>query len=81
MIAKEMGHAPGVPRPFGQIVVDRGLATRAQIDKALRAQRESDERGEPHKLIGIVLLEMGIISSTQLIQILKEYEQGRPQKA
>ncbi|MBI4230298.1 MAG: hypothetical protein HY608_05630 [Planctomycetes bacterium] len=74
MPAKKPDPEAGPPKPFGQLVVDRGFATRAQVEDALRAQRETDQAGHPHKLIGIVMLEMGFLSSTQLIEILKEYE-------
>ena len=42
------------------------------LRQALAVQKERDQLGESHKLLGIILLEMGAISSEQLIEILKK---------
>ena len=64
-------------KPIGQICVDRGYTTRERVEEALRIQKGMDDRGEPHKLLGIILLERGFISSAHLIEILRMYETER----
>ncbi len=53
----------------------RGFLTAAQVETALRAQRLLGERGQKHKLIGLVMLELGLLGTTELIEILKEISQ------
>lgn len=65
---------------FGEIAVRMNFATKNQIEKALKRQAELKKRGK-HKLIGIILLEMNILGSTELIAVLKEIEsQQQPKK-
>ena len=58
-------------RLFGRVAVGKGFVTEFQIDSALRQQRKLGEEGAKHKLIGMVLLEMGALGTTELIDILK----------
>lgn len=58
---------------FGEIARRLGYARPDDIEKALRTQRERAERGESHKLLGLILLEQGSIDTEQLIDILKHY--------
>jgi len=57
--------------PFGQVAVNLGFCTPQDVKKALAVQKELAAAGEPHKLVGMILLERGVISTTQLIQVLK----------
>ena len=59
---------------FGQLAVARGYCATKDVDRALKIQREQDLRGEKHRLIGIILISEGILSTTQLIEMLKDYE-------
>src|SRR2546421_5501144 len=56
---------------FGEAALQAGFITQPALEKALTVQHERDKKGESHKLLGIILLEMGAISSDQLIGILK----------
>jgi hypothetical protein len=56
---------------FGELCLGKGFIDNKALDKALTLQRSRDSQGESHKLLGIILLEMGAISSEQLIDILK----------
>jgi hypothetical protein len=56
---------------FGELCLGKGFIDNKALDKALTLQRARDTKGESHKLLGIILLEMGAISSEQLIDILK----------
>ena len=58
---------------FGQITIRMGFATSAQVQAALDVQDSLRKAGKP-RLIGMIMLEMGMISSEQLIEILKYYE-------
>lgn len=67
-------------KPFGQIAVQMGLATQAQVKKALQIQREEDAAGKTHRLLGIILVSEGFLSTSDLIAILKLYQQERRRK-
>ncbi len=57
--------------PFGQVAVRKGYVSEQQVYDALARQRGLGERGEKHKLIGMILLEMGALGTTELIDILR----------
>lgn len=63
--------------PFGQVAVRKGYVTGQQVETALAHQRGLRERGAPHKLIGMILLEEGFLSNAQLIDVLKTMELAR----
>ncbi|MCA8960611.1 MAG: UDP-glucose 4-epimerase, partial [Planctomycetes bacterium] len=60
---------------FGAAAVRLGFATPGDVQKALDRQAREEREGGGHKLIGLHMLEMGILSTSQLIDILKEYEE------
>ena len=57
---------------FGEAALADGYIQQGALEKALVVQRDRDQQGGSHKLLGIILLEMGAISSDQLIEILKK---------
>ena len=57
---------------FGQVAVRKGFATQQQVKDALERQVRVREETGKHKLIGLVMLEMGILGTTELIDILKD---------
>lgn len=59
---------------FGAIAQRKQYVSAEDVERALAIQKEINERGEPHKLLGIIMLEMGVLSSNQLLNILKEME-------
>ncbi len=67
------GLTMGKTLPFGQIAIRLGFATSAQVQAALEVQDSLRKAGRP-RLIGMIMLEMGMISSEQLIEVLKYYE-------
>lgn len=72
-----MNHNGAAKRePFGQVAVRRGVVSEQQVHEALTLQRRLHESGEKHKLIGMILLEMGALDTTDLIDILKSLEIG-----
>ena len=60
--------------PFGQIAIRMGFCAEEDIEKALEVQRGLKVEEKEHKLIGMILLEMRALSTTQLIQILQYYD-------
>lgn len=64
---------PARSEPFGARALMMGLATTEQIEKALDSQRRLAEHGEK-KLLGMILVEMQVLNTTQLLAILKTYE-------
>ena len=59
---------------FGEMAVKEGYLSAGTIDEALGIQRDRDGVGESHKLLGLILLEMGAISNEQLIRTLKQMQ-------
>lgn len=59
---------------FGQEAVRRGYCTTRDVDQALKVQQEQDRRGERHRLLGIIMIGEGLLSTAQLIEMLKSYE-------
>jgi type IV pilus assembly protein PilB len=54
--------------PLGQLLLRRGVLTNEQLENALAQQKECDER----KLIGEVLVEMGLASNSVVLETLAE---------
>ncbi len=61
---------------FGEAVVAAGYSRPEAVHRALELQRERDGIGESHKLLGLILLEMGELSSRQLIDVLRRMNGG-----
>jgi hypothetical protein len=61
--------------PFGQVAIRMGFVSESQVQAALGVQESMQKAGKQRRLIGMILLDLGMISSQQLIDILKYYEQ------
>lgn len=61
---------------FGEIAVGKGLATDKEIGKALKQQREFNEKDRIHKEIGLILTENGVLTPNDVKSILDE-QQGQ----
>ena len=62
---------------FGIVAIDKGFITAEQLIEALRIQVMGDiEQGE-HKLIGTILLEMGLVTGEQIDEVVKELMKKR----
>jgi hypothetical protein len=57
---------------FGQVAMRKGYVSERQVHDALARQRELTQGGSPHKLIGMIMLEMGALGTTELIDVLRE---------
>ncbi len=62
----------GSREPFGQTAIRKGYVTQPQVEEALSRQKEITQNGAPHKLIGMIMLEMGALGTTELIETLRE---------
>jgi len=74
--------APGAPdpaahEPFGQRALRLGFLSSEDRDRALAEQRRRDAAGQPHQLIGMIMVETGLLTTTQLLAVLKPYEEER----
>ena len=56
---------------FGTIAVDKGFITSAQLMDALAAQAHENVEQGTHRLIGQILLEQGLLTSTQIDEVLE----------
>ena len=57
---------------FGELAVKAGFITRRDLEAALQKQKEIVAKGEQHKLLGLILVEMGLLGNDQFIALLKE---------
>lgn len=60
---------------FGDIACRLGYVSQEDVQRALERQEREMQLGNQHKLIGMHMLEMGMLSISQLIEILKYYEE------
>jgi hypothetical protein len=75
MASKKKRENKSVERiPFGEMAVRKGYCTREEVEEALRVQRKLGERGRPRPLIGIILVQHGFITTGQLIDVLRTYQ-------
>lgn len=61
---------------LGELAVRKGYCTPEQIETALQIQREQKAAGQRPTLSGIILVQNGIISTEQLVDILRGYDEG-----
>lgn len=59
--------------PFGMRAVRMGLATVEQVEKALAVQKMLDKNGQ-HQLLGMIMVDLEILTTTQLLAVLHSYE-------
>ncbi len=55
---------------FGYIAVDKGFINEEQLAEAMMLQIREDLGGQPHRLIGQILLALGHIQKHQISQVL-----------
>ena len=55
---------------FGVIAVEKGFITIEQVAEAMKVQIRADMGKGIHRLIGAILLDQGLISNTQLNEVL-----------
>ena len=70
-----IAHSKNSPRkePFGARAMMLGFATTEQIENALARQQQLADSGEK-RLLGMILVEMQVLNTTQLLAVLRTYE-------
>ncbi|MHC4389835.1 MAG: UDP-glucose 4-epimerase GalE [Planctomycetota bacterium] len=56
---------------FGAIATSLGVIDQPKLEEALALQQELRRRGDGHKLIGLILLELGYLDTSGLVLVLK----------
>jgi mannitol/fructose-specific phosphotransferase system IIA component (Ntr-type) len=57
---------------FGEIAIDRGLASEEDVKEALQIQQKYEEKHKVHKEIGAIMTEKGILTPNDVKSILDE---------
>lgn len=66
---------------FGQIAVDLGFITHAQLKDALCRQIDENLAGGKHRLLGTILFDMDLMSSEQIEKVLNVLFSGHSNSA
>lgn len=57
---------------FGEILIQKGLATRQEVEEALKAQKEIRKTSQAQKSVGAILSEGGVIGPEDIDAVLEE---------
>ena len=60
------------PRLFGEVALEKGFVTVAQLYEALTIQARAEVRSEPYQFLGQILAELGYMSDKQVLDVLNE---------
>ena len=66
--------------PFGMRAVRMGLATVEQVEKALAIQKMLAQNGQ-RQLTGMIMVDLEMLTTTQLLALLHTYEVEKPSPA
>jgi hypothetical protein len=70
-LAKSPPHSTDIYGPrFGQIAVQLGYITSAQLDEALREQAADHRRGLRHRIIGAIFFDKSWMTAGQVNEVL-----------
>ncbi|MBD3379592.1 MAG: hypothetical protein GF408_03915 [Candidatus Omnitrophica bacterium] len=64
-------------RRFGEIAVSKGLASRKDIEEAIKTQKEYAENHKVQREIGAILTEKGILTPDDVKSILEEQQKNQ----
>lgn len=59
---------------FGEVAVRLGFVKPKEVQAVLKIQETERTARKKHRLIGLIMLDKGILDTTQLIAVLKEIE-------
>ena len=68
---------PGQKSRFGELAIKLGFVTDQDVERVLVEQERIRSEGRGHKMMGLCMVEMGLISTTQLVEILRHYDEGQ----
>lgn len=57
---------------FGEVALEKGYVTVAQLYEALTIQARAEARDEPFKFLGQILAELGYLTDRQVLEVLSE---------
>ena len=66
---------------FGIVAIDKGFITAEQLIEALKTQVIGAIEKKEHKLIGTILLEMGLVTRDQIDEVVIELANKRVSKS
>ncbi len=64
----------GDGKPFGQVAKRLGYCSQEDVQSALDQQRKLQVEEDTEKLIGMIMLDQGILTTDQLISVLRVLE-------
>lgn len=59
---------------FAEMAVRKEYCTQEDVDAALAKQAEMEDHEQHHKMLGLILLQDGIIDNTQFIDLLMDLD-------
>ncbi|MBW1767952.1 MAG: hypothetical protein JRJ65_13020 [Deltaproteobacteria bacterium] len=65
---------------FGFMAVKKGFITVEQLIEAMKIQVREEIKDGKHRIIGTILVEMGIMNTSQVNEVLESIEKGRAKK-
>ena len=65
--------------PFGELAVRKGYCSTEEVEETLHIQRKLASRGRPKPLTGIIMVQNGFISTGELIDVLRAYQEAPPE--
>ena len=65
---------------FGFMAVKKGFITVEQLIEAMKIQVREEIQDGKHRIIGTILVEMGIMNTSQVNEVLESIEKGRATK-
>lgn len=65
---------------FGTIAILKGFVSREHVRRALEIQAKEDLEQKPHRRIGRILVDMGLLDDLQVYQILGALHRARTRK-
>ena len=61
-------------RMFGEMAVRKEYCSQEDVDVALEKQAEMEDHEQHHKMLGLILLQEGMIDNTQFIDLLMDLD-------
>jgi len=61
-------------RLFGEIAISEGLLSKEQLLQALNRQVKLRRQGKGHKLLGVLLVEMGLLTPDGVFRVLQVFD-------
>ena len=60
------------PRLFGEVALEQGYVTVADLYEALTIQARLEVEKKPYRFLGEILTDLGYMSETQVLEVLSE---------